>query len=118
MNKAIIITGASAGIGAETAVQLGGFKLALVLNARRADALEAVAEKARKAGGEVVCVVGDVCERETREKIIKAALELGGIGGLVNNAGVSLCCPGEFVDQAHLERQMSCKSRDLICQIQ
>ena len=105
MNGAVIVTGASAGIGAEAAILLGAQKRKLVLTARRSEALNEVAGKIRKAGGEATCVVGDICEKDTRDKVVQAALEAGGVEALVNNAGYGQPGPLELIDEKYSRRQ-------------
>lgn len=87
--KVVIVTGASRGLGeviARQAAKMGG---SLVLNARSADKLEAVAEELRKMGADVVAVPGDVTDPSTADKIIAQALgHYGKIDSLVNNSGI------------------------------
>ncbi len=91
MNKkteAIIVTGASSGLGAAIAHQLGRVKANVVITARRASALEHTAERVRNAGGQVRIVPGDITELETVNTIIQTAIEsFGGIRTVINNAG-------------------------------
>src|SRR5512140_3678658 len=85
MDKVIVITGASAGIGAELARQLGEKGAKLVLAARRKPELEAVAARS---GKEAIAVVTDATRREDMEKLRDAALQrFGRIDVWVNNAG-------------------------------
>lgn len=86
-DKVIVITGASAGIGAALAeIAAGKWATArLVLVARRKDAL---AEVAARIGGESLTVVADVTRREEVDGVVKAALQrFGRIDVWVNNAG-------------------------------
>ena len=83
--KSIIITGASAGIGAAIARRLGrdGHKIALA--ARRADLL---AEVAKECGPEAIAVVADVTHREDVERLRDQALmAFGNVDVWINNAG-------------------------------
>lgn len=85
MDKVIVITGASAGIGAELARQAGEKGAKLVLAARRKPELEAVAARS---GREAISVVTDVTLRADMERLRDAALErFGRIDVWVNNAG-------------------------------
>jgi short-subunit dehydrogenase len=85
MDKVIVITGASAGIGAELASQLGRKGAKLVLSARRKPELEAVAARS---GSEAIAVVADATVRGDMEKLRDAALQrFGRIDVWVNNAG-------------------------------
>jgi NADP-dependent 3-hydroxy acid dehydrogenase YdfG len=85
MDKVVVITGASAGIGAELAKQLGAKGAKVVLAARRKAELDKVAgESARDA----LAVVTDVTRRSDVEHLCRAALDhFGRIDVWVNNAG-------------------------------
>jgi short-subunit dehydrogenase len=88
MAKVVAITGASSGIGAELARQLGKRSDSLVLGARRETELESVADEVRAAGGKAVTVRTDVTRRSDIEKLRDAAIEVfGHIDVWVNNAG-------------------------------
>ena len=88
-----IITGGSDGIGAEIARQLAARQksdAALVLAARSAEKLEAVAAQCRQQGAQVLCVPMDVSiESQCRSLIDEAVTRFGRIDTLVNNAGMS-----------------------------
>src|SRR5215213_850176 len=104
--KVAVVTGASSGIGEATAVALARKGAALVLGARRADRLEALAERITADGGRAVPRAVDVTDEEdTRAFIQTARDELGGLDILVNNAGVMLLGPVAGADTAEW-RQM------------
>ena len=60
--KAVVVTGASSGIGRETALAFGGAGARVSLIARRRDALEEDADEIRSAGGEALVAPADVTE--------------------------------------------------------
>jgi len=85
MDKVVVITGASAGIGAELAKQLGARGAKVVLAARRKPELDAVA---KAIGDGALAVVTDVTKRGDMEHLAKAAIErFGRIDVWINNAG-------------------------------
>jgi short-subunit dehydrogenase len=82
--KVIVITGASAGIGAALAEMLAKQGHSLVLAARRRPELEAVAARC----GRAMAVPTDVCQRAQVESLRDAALSaFGRVDVWVNNAG-------------------------------
>ncbi len=91
--NAIVITGASDGIGAEMARQWaarGKADIALVLAARSVDKLEAVAQTCRASGARVLVQRCDVGVQADCIALMAAAVQaFGRIDTLVNNAGMS-----------------------------
>jgi NADP-dependent 3-hydroxy acid dehydrogenase YdfG len=84
-----IVTGASSGIGAATARELGRRGAVVVLAARRADALEAQAEAIRAEGGQALAIPTDVTDRAQLTQLVEGATAMfGRVDVLVNNAGV------------------------------
>jgi NADP-dependent 3-hydroxy acid dehydrogenase YdfG len=84
-SKVVVITGASSGIGASLARQLGGKGDRLVLGARRETLLRQVAAEA---GSGAIPVVTDVTRRGDVEHLRDVALEkFGHVDVWVNNAG-------------------------------
>ena len=85
----VVVTGASAGIGAATARRLANEGTHVVLAARRADRLEAVADDCRSAGVEAAVVPTDVTDRTAVEALFTAVEErFGRLDGVVVNAGI------------------------------
>jgi NADP-dependent 3-hydroxy acid dehydrogenase YdfG len=90
-SKIVFVTGASAGIGAATALAFAAEGARLLLAARRADKLAAIAAEALQRGAEAVHTIGlDVRDRQAVEQAISALpAEWAPIDILVNNAGLS-----------------------------
>ena len=87
-NKAVIVTGASSGIGAVTAKMFAAEGANVVLFARRQEPLDAVAAEIEAAGGRCITVTGDVTKQADCERLMARTHEVfGSIDVLVNNAG-------------------------------
>ena len=105
--KVALITGASSGMGAATAVRLArdGFKVALA--ARREDRLDQVAERVRQAGGEPLVCVTDVTELAQIQAMVRRTMEaFGRIDVLFNNAGLMRIGPIEQLSHEEIEQQI------------
>jgi NAD(P)-dependent dehydrogenase (short-subunit alcohol dehydrogenase family) len=88
-SKTAIITGASAGIGRETARLFAKEGANLVLVARRASQLNSLVDELVSAGGRAVARPGDVTdERCAKEAVELAVRHFGGLDIGFNNAGV------------------------------
>jgi NAD(P)-dependent dehydrogenase (short-subunit alcohol dehydrogenase family) len=86
---AVIVTGASSGIGAATAAQLGAAGASVVLVGRREDPLKAQADVVVRAGGQAIAVPADLAEPRSPALIAAACRDrFGRIDGIVNNAAV------------------------------
>lgn len=89
--KVAIITGASAGIGKESARALANEGANLVLTARREERLKELAKEFDGLGVQSVYVVGDAAQEETAKRTIQAAIDnFGRIDILLNNAGIGV----------------------------
>jgi NAD(P)-dependent dehydrogenase (short-subunit alcohol dehydrogenase family) len=85
--RAVMLTGASRGLGRALALAAAREGAALAICARGGDALEAVAEACRAEGADVVAVLADVSDARDVERFAATALErFGGIDILINNA--------------------------------
>lgn len=94
MNKVILITGASSGIGAGIARELAAAGATLLLGARRVDRLQTVAEELRFNGADVAVQSLDVTQRESVQQFAQVALEKWGrIDVMINNAGIMPLSP-------------------------
>jgi NADP-dependent 3-hydroxy acid dehydrogenase YdfG len=105
--QVIAVTGASSGIGEETALQAARAGAAVALAARRTDRIEALAEKIEGEGGRAIAITVDVGEEaQARDFIARARAELGRVDVLVNNAGVMLLGPIENADTEEWRRMI------------
>jgi NAD(P)-dependent dehydrogenase (short-subunit alcohol dehydrogenase family) len=82
-----VVTGASRGIGAATAEAIAAAGAQVVLAARDADALDAVAARIRGLGGTATAVPTDVSKPAEVERLIAAAGRAGPLAALVCAAG-------------------------------
>ena len=88
--RVALVTGASSGLGARFARVLAASGARLVLAARREDRLQALAAELREDGAEAITVTLDVASYASIQAAAAAAeAQLGPIGILVNNAGIS-----------------------------
>lgn len=74
MPNVALITDASSGIGAATALRLSQEDLSLVLVARRRERLEQVAEQIQRAGGLAQVIVADLTREEDCLKVNQQAI--------------------------------------------
>lgn len=90
-DRAVVVTGASSGIGEALANRLGDAGAKVLLIARSADKLEALARGIRARGGHAFVYAGDLSNAEDTQRLVAAVLgEHGRVDILVNNAGISI----------------------------
>ncbi|MBI3456921.1 MAG: SDR family oxidoreductase [Candidatus Rokubacteria bacterium] len=103
----VVVTGASSGIGAATAVACGREGMRVALAARRKDRLERVAEAVRGAGGEGRIVPTDVRDEAAVQALVDGTVAVWGrLDVLVNNAGVGILAPVAQTSAAEFEALM------------
>ena len=94
VDQVAIVTGASSGIGAATARELGQRCATVVLAARRVDQLDARAREIRAAGGVALALPADVADATQVRLLVERTLAtFGRIDVLVNNAGIGWLSP-------------------------
>ena len=92
--RTAIVTGASSGIGKETARKLARAGSNVVLASRSGEALEELARELEPLPGRCVAVPTDVTDREAVGRMVDRTLkDFGSIDVLVNNAGLGLRAP-------------------------
>eukprot|EP01119_Soliformovum_irregulare_P000544 TRINITY_DN10387_c0_g1_i1.p1 TRINITY_DN10387_c0_g1~~TRINITY_DN10387_c0_g1_i1.p1 ORF type:complete len:265 (+),score=45.54 TRINITY_DN10387_c0_g1_i1:177-971(+) len=105
---AIVITGASSGLGEAIALLYSlrpGSQL--VIAARGKDQLDAVAEKCKSNGAEVLIVPTDVTEEDQCKNLVEQAIQrFGSIQVLILAAGVNLHAPFGHVKELHLYKKL------------
>ena len=108
--QVILITGASAGIGAALARRLATrfLGIRLVLAARNQEKLQAVATDCQKAGAEVLVVPTDLSQVEQVKALAEKSLaHFGRVDALVNNAGYGQMGPVELIAPEDAQRQFA-----------
>jgi NAD(P)-dependent dehydrogenase (short-subunit alcohol dehydrogenase family) len=104
--RVAVVTGASRGIGAATAVAVAAAGAHVVLAARDREALGEVAGRIRRAGGEATAVPADVSRAGDVERLFAAAGEAGGPTALVCAAAVLASVPFAETTLATWERTL------------
>ena len=90
-NRVVIITGASAGIGQATALELAQAGAAVVLAARRKDRIETLASRIVAGGGHALPVVCDAGNNRSIDLLLERTLAWrGGYDAVIVNAGRGL----------------------------
>jgi NADP-dependent 3-hydroxy acid dehydrogenase YdfG len=93
-DKVVVITGASSGLGEATARHLASRGAKVVISARRADRLAAIAKEIAAAGGKALAVEADVTDKAAVEHLFAEAVrQFGRVDVAVNNAGLMAIAP-------------------------
>lgn len=105
MDKVILITGASSGIGEGIARELGNAGAKVLLGARRLERIDAIAADINSAGGLAKAQALDVTNRASMAAFVQAALDSWGrVDVLINNAGIMPLSPLSAGKQDEWER--------------
>jgi short-subunit dehydrogenase len=103
--QVVVITGASQGIGRETALQMATRGASVVVAARNTDALAELARQVERIGGQAEPVVTDVADAEQVQRLAQRAVDrFGRIDTWVNNAAVSVYATVEGLEPDEMER--------------
>jgi short-subunit dehydrogenase len=105
--KAVIVTGASSGIGRALALRLADEGAWLALAARNAQRLNALAVECEQRGGRATAMPTDVSDEDQCRRLIERAKDTyGRIDAVVNNAGMSVVAKLEELPHLDLFRQV------------
>ncbi len=105
--RVVVITGASSGIGAATALRCAGLGARLVLAARSTEQLEALAQQVTQAGGQALAIPTDVADQAQVQRLAATASQhYGHVDVLVNNAGIGLLDPFPQAQIADLQQMI------------
>lgn len=108
--KVILLTGASSGIGRATALALSHFGNSLVITARRAELLEAVAEQIRANGSECLVFAGDALDPDHADHVVAETVKTyGRIDIAIFNIGIG---PTSNTLTASREKILHCMRSD------
>jgi NADP-dependent 3-hydroxy acid dehydrogenase YdfG len=103
-----LVTGASSGIGAATAMALAVHGAHVALVARRRPRLDAVAECIRERGGTALALESDITDaRQATGAVDWAVAELGRLDTLVDNAAIMLLGPALEATIAEWQRMVA-----------
>ncbi|MDX8147258.1 SDR family oxidoreductase [Lentzea sp. BCCO 10_0061] len=105
--RVAVVSGASSGIGAATALRLAELGAKVAVLARRKDNLDTLVESITRAGGTAIAVPVDVTDREAVHAAARQVADRLGTADLVfNNAGVQLVSPITDLRQDDWQRQI------------
>lgn len=116
-DKVVLITGASSGIGAGTAIHFAKLGSRLALSGRNEDNLKAVVKQCEDVGlarEKILMVLGSVEEESSCEKIVGDTVSrFGCLDVLINNAGILIGGSIEAMSIQDFDKQMSANVRSV-----
>ena len=106
-DHAVIVTGASSGIGRSLALRLAGQGARVTLAARNITRLETLAQACQQRGGQALVVPTDVSDEAQCRALVERTLhEYGRLDMLINNAGIGLVAKLEELPDLSLFKQV------------
>jgi NADP-dependent 3-hydroxy acid dehydrogenase YdfG len=116
LDKVVVITGASGGIGAALAEVLAGRGASLSLVARRESMIRAVAARC---GERALPIVADMTRRDEVRRVVEETLaRFGRIDVLVNNVGLGISRPPSQLTDEDIDAMMSVNVKSAVYGIQ
>jgi len=113
--KVIVITGASSGLGEAAARHLCAQGASVVLGARRAERIQAIAAELSAGGGKALAVTTDVTDAGQVKSLVDAAVEHHGhLDVIVNNAGLMALSPLERLKIGDWDRMIDVNIKGLL----
>lgn len=107
MDKTVVVTGASSGLGDYISRRLVEEGARVVATARRIDRLESLAADLADAPGQIRVIQADVTSESDATRTMELAVaEFGRLDALVNNAGMEIPAPIEELKQADFEAML------------
>lgn len=97
--KTILITGASSGIGRETAIECSRMGAKVIITARNAERLQQTFVQLEGDGHQQI--IADLIKQEDLDKLID---QVASLDGLVNNAGIAFTKPIPFINHDDIEK--------------
>jgi NAD(P)-dependent dehydrogenase (short-subunit alcohol dehydrogenase family) len=106
--RVVLVVGASAGIGADTARVLAADGASVMLVARTAGPLQALTDELATAGHDVACTTGDVSVAADVARFVDATVErFGRLDGAFNNAAMTQAGRLDQVSEADFDRLLA-----------
>ena len=104
--RAVVVTGASSGIGEACALRLDGLGFRVFAGVRRQQDSDALRRKGSERLAPVMFDVTDPLSAQSASDSVAAATGGVGLAGLVNNAGTAVAAPLEFLPLGELRKQL------------
>jgi NAD(P)-dependent dehydrogenase (short-subunit alcohol dehydrogenase family) len=106
VSMAVVVTGASTGIGAACALDCAGRGMTVFAGVRDPQAGEALTEKGGRSLIPITLDVTDELSIMRSVEVVQRVVGEGGLGGLVNNAGIVIGSPLEVIPLPQLRKQL------------
>ena len=106
MNSGVVVTGASRGIGRACALKLAKIGFHVFAGVRKLSDAETLQKDSNNAITPIFLDITDDKSIQSASEIVAEAIGARGLKGLVNNAGIAVAGPLEFLNISELRRQL------------